>query len=101
MPEPTPEVLEELYASPAASVPPRTPREEIKAAAKILHIRDQWATGTLMWWLHDTALIHTPDETGGRCERDGDTWPCLDIRAAQKVAETIHIIGTEPLGDLL
>lgn len=92
--------VEELYALPAAEVPPRTPREEITDAAKILHQRDGWATNTLMWWLLDTAQIHAPDEDG-HCERDGDRWPCLDITRAQRVAETVRIIGPTPLGDIL
>jgi hypothetical protein len=83
--------LESQFTLPAADVPPRTPREELLAAAKILHARDQWATNTLMWWLYDTAMIHAPLD--GTCERDGDTWPCMDVQAAQKVAETIRIEG--------
>ncbi|WP_330479910.1 hypothetical protein OG301_38890 (plasmid) [Streptomyces platensis] len=92
--------VEELYALPSASVPPHSAREEIAAAAKILRARDNWATDTLMWWLVDTAMLHAPDANGD-CDRDHDRWPCNDITAARKVAETIHIIGTEPLGDVL
>ncbi|MER6844815.1 hypothetical protein [Streptomyces platensis] len=92
--------LEELYALPAADVPPHGAREEIVSAAKILHARKERATDTLMQWLVDTAMLHESDGAG-RCERDGDQWPCHDIQAAQKVAETIHVIGPTPLGDIL
>ncbi|MEW1754107.1 hypothetical protein [Streptomyces angustmyceticus] len=93
-------ILEEIYALPAADVPPHSAREEIVAAAKTLRARKDWATDTLMQWLVDTATLHESDDAG-RCDRDGDQWPCHDIQAAQKVAETIHIIGPTPLGDIL
>jgi hypothetical protein len=79
--------LEALYAAPAASVPPRTPAEHLQAASLIAFAADTSAGNALGWWLRDTAAIHVPDCSGRQCERDGDDWPCHDIRAAQKYAE--------------
>lgn len=78
--------LEALYAAPAATVPPRTPAEQLQAASLIAFATDTPAGNALGWWLHDTTLIHHLG-ADGTCERDGDDWPCHDIRAAQKLAE--------------
>lgn len=85
------DALEALYAAPSADVPPRTPAEELQAASLIAFTSDTPAGNALGWWLRDTATIHFPDSSGRQCERDGDDWPCLDIRAAQKFAELAHV----------
>lgn len=85
--------LEALYAAPAAVVPPRTPAEELQAASDIAFTSDTPAGNALGWWLRDTAAIHVPDGSGRQCERDGDDWPCLDVRAAQKLAELANAEG--------
>jgi hypothetical protein len=79
--------LEALYAAPAAVVPPRTPAEALQAASAIAFASDTPSGNALGWWLRDTATIHFSDSSGRQCERDGDDWPCLDMRAAQKLAE--------------
>jgi hypothetical protein len=73
-----------------------TPTEEIRAAAEILRARDDWASGTLMWWLADTLMLHVPE--GGYCVRDEDQWPCHDIQAARKAAEAIRITNPAEAG---
>lgn len=85
-----PDLLEELFALPAAEVPPHTPAEELQAASLILRTRRGYVASALFWWLRDTATIHSPTADGLDCERDGDGWPCLDMRAARKVAEAIN-----------
>lgn len=79
--------LEALYAAPSAVVPPHTPAEELQAASLTAFAPDTPAGNALGWWLRDTALIHFPDDSGRQCERDGDDWPCHDMRAALKYAE--------------
>ena len=88
--------LDELFALPAAQVGPSSPRGELFAAADVLKARGDWRSGMLALWLNDTALLHGPDETGRRCERDGDQWPCHDVDAAQKVAFTIGYTTDHP-----
>ena len=78
--------LESLYAAPSAKIGPTSPRQELLAAAETLRRRDGWLNGQLCLWLADTALLHDPDDDGRTCHRDGDTWPCDDVKAAQKVA---------------
>jgi hypothetical protein len=78
--------LEALYAGPAANVGPTSPRDELLAAAQVLRRRGGHVNGQLGLWLADTAELHSPDGGGRRCHRDGDTWPCFDVQAAQKVA---------------
>jgi hypothetical protein len=78
--------LEALYTAPAANIGPTSPRAELFAAAETLRRRDGWLNSELCLWLADTAILHGPDETGRHCHRDGDTWPCDDVHAAQKVA---------------
>jgi hypothetical protein len=85
--------LEALYAAPAASPPPHTPAEHLQAASLIAFAADTPAGNALGWWLRDTATIHVPDSSGMQCERDGDDWPCLDIRAASKLAEPANTEG--------
>lgn len=81
--------LEALYAAPAADVGPTSPRDELLAAAQVLRRRDGYVNGQLCLWLADTAILHGPDGDGRHCYRDGDTWPCCDVQAAQKVAFAI------------
>lgn len=78
--------LEALYAAPSADIGPTSPCQELLAAAEILRRRDGYLNGQLCLWLADTALVHGPDDDGRTCHRDGDTWPCGDVQAAQKVA---------------
>jgi hypothetical protein len=87
--------LEAAYAAPAADIGPTSPRDELHAAAKLLRQQGGFLNGELCLWFADTAIIHTPDETGRHCERDGDTWPCYDVQAAQKVAFALGI-GSGP-----
>lgn len=86
--------LETLYAAPAANTGPTSPRAELLAAAEALRQRDGFLNGQLCLWLADTAILHGPDETGHHCSRDGDTWPCSDVQAAQKVAFAIGYQAT-------
>jgi hypothetical protein len=79
--------IEALYAAPAAVVPPHTPAEELQVASRIAFAADTPTGNALGWWLRDTGTIHHPDTSGRTCARDGDDWPCLDVRAAQKLAE--------------
>jgi hypothetical protein len=81
--------LEALYAAPAANIGPTSPRAELFAAAEALRRRHGWLNGELCLWLADTAILHGPDDDGRHCHRDGDTWPCSDVQAAQKVAFAI------------
>ena len=85
--------LEALYAAPSAVVQPRTPADVVRAASLIAFADDTPAGNALGWWLRDVALMHAPDETGRSCERDGDSWPCDDMRAAQKFAELVNAEG--------
>ncbi|MFJ9101250.1 hypothetical protein ACIRJM_22610 [Streptomyces sp. NPDC102405] len=78
--------LRALYEAPAANVGPTSPRAELHTAAQVLRRHGGYMEGELSLWLTDTADIHGPDETGRRCCRDGDSWPCFDVQAAQKVA---------------
>lgn len=96
MPEPI-DLLEQAYAGPAADVGPSSPRDEIRAAAELLRRRDGFFNGQLSLWLADTAMLHGPDGGGRTCHRDGDTWPCYDVQAAQKVAFALGI-GSGPWG---
>lgn len=84
--------LEALYAAPSAVVPPRTPAEELRAASLVAFASDTPAGNALGWWLRDTTTAHRMGPAG-TCERDGDTWPCHDIRAAQKLAELANTEG--------
>jgi hypothetical protein len=86
--------LEALFRHPSHEGPRVTVNGELRAAAKILHLRDKWETNSLMWWLVDTAMLHEQGADGA-CERDGDAWPCHDVRAARKVAETVRIMGPD------
>ena len=81
--------LRAMYAAPAADIGPTSPRSELRAAAQVLRRQGGYMEGELSLWLTDTADIHGPDETGQRCIRDGDLWPCFDVQAAQKVAFTV------------
>ena len=81
--------LEALFALPAAEVGPDSPGAELIAAGKVLLARGDWESSELASWLRTTSEIHFPDETGARCERDGDPWPCFDVKPAQNVAFTI------------
>ncbi len=56
------------------------------AAAQALRQRGGYVNGQLCLWLANTAELHGPDSDGRHCHRDGDTWPCFDVQAAQKVA---------------
>ena len=85
--------LEALYAAPAAVVPPRTPAEVLQAASAVAFASDTPSGNALGWWLRDTATTHFPDSSGRQCERDGDDWPCVDVRAAQKLAELANAEG--------
>lgn len=87
--------LEALYAAPSAAIGPTSPRAELLAAAELLCRQDGYLNGQLCLWLADTALLHTPDETGRHCERDADTWPCHDVQAAQKVALAVRLTTPE------
>jgi hypothetical protein len=78
--------LRAMYEAPAADVGPTSPRSELQAAARVLRRHGGYMEGELGLWLTTTADIHGPDETGRRCSRDGDPWPCFDVQAAQKVA---------------
>ncbi|MFF9287548.1 hypothetical protein [Streptomyces griseosporeus] len=88
------DALEALYAAPAATTPPRTTTEHLQAASLTAFATDTPASNALGWWLRDTATIHHPDSSGRTCARDGDEYPCLDLRAALKYAELINA-GTE------
>lgn len=81
--------LRAMYEAPAAAIGPTSPRSELQAAAQVLRQRGGYTEGELALWLTTTADIHGPDETGRRCDRDGDPWPCFDVQAAQKVAFAI------------
>ncbi|MFE7233920.1 hypothetical protein ACFVAF_25285 [Streptomyces sp. NPDC057596] len=85
--------LEALYAAPAAVAPPRTPADRLRAASDSAFRPDTPTGNALGWWLRDIAAIHVPDPSGRRCDRDGDDWPCLDIRAAEKFAEQVNMEG--------
>lgn len=87
--------LEALYNAPAADIDPTSPRDELRNAASLLRPINDWITSELALWLADTAIIHAPDEHGTNCARDDDTWPCLDIKAARKVAEAIRLTTPE------
>ncbi len=87
------DLLEVLYTAPSAVVPPRTPAEAVGAASLIAFAADTPAGNALGWLLRDVVLSHAPDESGRCCERDGDTWPCNDMRAAQKLAEIANAEG--------
>jgi hypothetical protein len=91
------DALEAAYAAPAADVAPSSPRDELRAAAELLRRRDGFLNGQLFLWLADTATLHGPDDDGRHCHRDGDTWPCYDVQAAQKVAFALGI-GSGPWG---
>lgn len=86
--------LEALYATPPANTGPTSPRNELRAAAEVLRRQDGWLNGELCLWLADTAMLHSPDETGRVCERDGDEWPCFDVQAARKVALAVGYTPT-------
>lgn len=81
-----PDLLEALYTAPCAAIGPTSPRDELRAAARVLQQRGDWLSSELLTWLVDTAILHGPDDDGRHCHRDGDEWPCFDVRAAQKVA---------------
>ncbi len=85
--------LHAMYEAPAANVGPTSPRSELQAAAQVLRQHGGYMEGELSLWLGDTAVLHGPDETGRRCHRDGDEWPCHDVQAAQKVA---FAVGYQP-----
>ncbi|MET9517459.1 hypothetical protein [Streptomyces sp. NPDC002994] len=85
--------LEVAYAAPSAVVAPTSPRAELLAAAEVLRSQQGWLSGQLALWLADTATVHGPDDDGRTCFRDGDSWPCFDVQAAQKVA---FAVGYEP-----
>ena len=91
------DILEAAYAASAADIGPTSPRDQLRATAEHLRRQDGFFNGELCLWFADTALLHAPDETGQACERDGDTWPCHDVKAAQKVAFALGI-GDEPWG---
>lgn len=91
----TQDELEALYAAPSANVGPTSPRQELLAAAELLRRQDGYLNGQLCLWLADTALIHGPDDDGRTCFRDGDTWPCHDVQAAQKVALAVRLTAPE------
>lgn len=88
--------LEALFYAPSAKVGPTSPRQELLAAAQLLRRQDGYLNGQLCLWLADTALIHGPDDDGRTCFRDGDTWPCDDVQAAQKVAFAVGYTSQEP-----
>ena len=85
--------LEALYAAPSANVPPHTPAEELQAASLVAFTSDTTAGNAIGWWLRDTGVAHCPDSSGRTCDRDGDEWPCLDVRAALKLAEQVNAEG--------
>jgi hypothetical protein len=87
--------LEALYAAPSANVGPTSPRQELFAAAEILRRQGGYLNGQLCLWLADTALLHGPDDDGRTCHRDGDTWPCNDVKAAQKAALAVRLTAPE------
>lgn len=92
--------LEALYQAPSADVGPTSPRDELHAAAKVLQRRHDWLSSNLMGWLVDTADLHRPNDDGATCYRDGDTWPCFDVQAAQKVAVAVgFIVPNDPPDD--
>jgi hypothetical protein len=91
----TTDELETAYAAPAADIGPTSPRAELLAARQTLIRQDGFLEGQLSLWFLDTADLHRPDETGRNCHRDGDSWPCFDIQAAQKVAFALGI-GSGP-----
>jgi hypothetical protein len=88
--------LETMYAAPSADIGPTSPRSELQAAAQVLRRHGEYLEGELSLWLADTAELHGPDETGRRCHRDGDPWPCFDVQAAQKVAFAIGYQSPAP-----
>lgn len=96
MPEPI-DTLEAAYAAPSADIGPTSPRDQLLGAAELLRTRDGFVEGQLCLWFADIALLHGPDDDGRTCHRDGDTWPCDDVRAAQKVAFALGV-GSEPWG---
>ncbi|WP_435643893.1 hypothetical protein ACR9VJ_26560 [Streptomyces sp. H49] len=85
--------LRAMYDAPPANIGPTSPRSELQAAAQVLRQHGGYMEGELSLWLADTAELHGPDETGRHCHRDGDTWPCFDVQAAQKVA---FAVGYQP-----
>ena len=87
--------LEALYAAPSAKIGPTSPRQELLSAAQLLRREDGYLNGQLCLWLANTALIHGPDDDGRTCFRDGDTWPCDDVQAAQKVALAVRLTAPE------
>lgn len=87
--------LEVLYAAPSANIGPTSPRQELLAAAQTLRQRGGYLNGELCLWLADTALLHGPDDDGRTCHRDGDTWPCADVQAAQKAALAVRLTAPE------
>jgi hypothetical protein len=87
--------LEALFYAPSANIGPTSPRQELLAAADILRRAGGYLNGQLCLWLADTALIHGPDDDGRHCHRDGDTWPCHDVQAAQKAALAVRLTAPE------
>ncbi len=83
--------LEALYAAPAADIGPTSPRAELLTAAETIRRQGGYVEGELSLWFADTATLHGPDNTGRRCWRENDPWPCHDVRAAQKVAFALGI----------
>jgi hypothetical protein len=79
-----------------AAGPPRTPADHLRAASLAAFSEGGPAGSALGWWLRDTATIHVPDSSGRTCERDGDDFPCLDVRAALKYAELINHLRSDP-----
>ncbi|MFJ7999019.1 hypothetical protein ACIQ7D_17990 [Streptomyces sp. NPDC096310] len=88
--------LEAAFAAPPAQIGPTSPLDELRAAADVLRKRDSYEAGALALWLHDTALVHGPDDDGRTCFRDGEDWPCLDVNAAQKVAFAVGYATPTP-----
>jgi hypothetical protein len=89
------DALEALYAAPSADIGPTSPRQELLAAAEILRRQGGYLNGQICLWLADTALLHGPDDDGRTCFRDGDTWPCHDVQAAQKAALAVRLTAPE------
>lgn len=87
--------LEALYAAPSAKIGPTSPRQELLAAAQVIRKKDDYLNGQICLWLVDTAILHGPDDDGRTCFRDGDTWPCDDVQAAQKVALAVRLTAPE------
>ena len=90
--------LRAMYGAPAANVGPTSPRSELQAAAQVLRQHGGYVEGELSLWLADTAMLHGLDETGRRCHRDGDAWPCFDVQAAQQVAFAVGYQTPAPEG---